>query len=138
MKSRLNRRRLIAGLCLALFQVQLFAASTLGCLHDGGADRPAACPFHLAASDGADEMVDDADAYSPASKQAVAESTPADTDLLDCPKCALHLGLHHLRNTPTEVLAALPQGSEASPSPRLHFYRFVADLIIKPPIPADA
>jgi len=140
--SRLNRRRLIAGLCLVLFQIQLFAASTLGCLHDGNADRPIGCPFHLGMTE-ADDQAANLVSEAPGGRPTPADSdtnasTSADNNLLDCPRCALHLGLHHLFSHAVEPTAVASRHSEDWPLPRLHFYRFVPDLITKPPIPADA
>ena len=54
-----KHRTLILGLVLALFQIQVFAAATLGCLHAGGVDGPASvCPNHLLAKTQADAPTD--------------------------------------------------------------------------------
>jgi hypothetical protein len=132
MRSQLKHRRLIVALCLVLFQVQLFAASTLGCLHDSAAAVSGGCPFHIPADR---DQVATADAAA-----AVATSVtpmPADADLLDCPKCALNLGLHYAVAVPVVSIASTPQHAEAQSLPELHFYRFTPKRFKKPPIAAD-
>ena len=127
MGGQLKHRRLIVPLCLFLFQVQLFAASTLGCLHSSAAPVSGGCPFHVPAD--SDQVVTDS---------ASAEPMPAGADLLDCPKCALNLGLHYAAAVPVVTIASTPQHAEAQSLPGLHFYRFTPKRFKKPPIPADA
>jgi len=139
--GRINRRRLIAGLCLVLFQVQLFAASTLGCHHAGNADRPIGCPLHLGTTQ-ADDLAANRVSEAPGDRPTAADAdamgaTSADTNPLDCPRCALHLGLYHLFSSAIEPTAVASRHAEDWPLPRLHYYRFVPELITKPPIPAS-
>ena len=128
MDCQLKHRRLIVALCLALFQVQLFAASTLGCLHDSDVALSGGCPFHVSiAADGA-QVAAGAETKS-------AKPVPADADLLDCPKCALNLGLHYAASVPVMTVVPTPSHAQAQPLPALHFYRFTPKQIKKPPIP---
>jgi hypothetical protein len=132
MRGKLTYRRLIVAFCLVLFQVQLLAASTLGCLNDNGGAVSGGCPFHVPAQ--ADRYAADAATLDVASSVA---PMPADADLLDCPKCALNLGLHYAVAVPVVTIASTPQHANGQPSPELHFYRFTPKQTKKPPIPAD-
>ena len=133
MRGELKHRSLIVALCLALFQVQLFAASTLGCLHDSDIAMSVGCPFH-STGDGAQVLT----AVAAVAVAGSAAPMPADTDLLDCPKCALNLGLHYAVAAPIVIIASTPHHAEAHALPELHFYRFTPKRSKKPPIPADS
>jgi hypothetical protein len=109
-----------------LFQVQLFAADTLGCLHGGTEPVRAGCPFHVAerqafAGDGGADHGRN-------------EALPASADLLDCAKCALQAGLHHAVAAPMMASAATPLPPENRPLPARHFFRFIPRQPKKPPI----
>jgi hypothetical protein len=133
MRRKLRHQRLIVALCLALFQVQLFAASTLGCLHDSAAPVSGGCPFHVSAASDPVAAVNAKAAFT-----ASAAPMPADADLLDCPKCALNLGLHYAAAVPLVIIASTHHQAEAQSLPGLHFYRFTPKRLKKPPIPTDA
>ena len=79
-----------------------------------------------------------ADGDQVATDSASAKSMPASADLLDCPKCALNLGLHFAAAVPVVTLASTPHQAEAQSLPGLHFYRFTPKQFKKPPIPSDA
>lgn len=111
--------RLLVLLVLLMVQVQLYAASTLGCRHGG---EPAAtqanvagCPMHRAAA--ADPAADQPDRP------------------FDCQKCALHCGVA-AQALPAPA-AILPQDL-APERPMLlserHFYRFSPESPLRPPI----
>ena len=121
MNPRSNGVRLLIGLCLILFQVQVLASVFLGCRHavDAGADSSvAACPMHHAAGDAAG--LGGADAQR----------------LLDCHKCALHCALGGPAHVaPLVSLAAVPAASLPSPLAQGHFYRYSPESSFKPPIP---
>jgi len=136
MRGKLTHRRLIVALCLVLFQVQLLAASTLGCRHDNRAAVSDGCPFHVPAQ--ADRVAADAATLDVTSSVVTVVTMPADADLLDCPKCALNLGLHYAVAVPVVTIASPPQHANGQPSPELHFYRFSPKQTKKPPIPADS
>lgn len=113
-----KHRTLILGLVLALFQIQVFAAATLGCLHAGGVDGPASvCPNHLPAKNQAEPPAD----------------LQADPGALDCTKCALTLGLHAIPGG-VSVLPVLQPRSPAIASQACHFYRHAPDAPLRPPI----
>ncbi len=120
-----KHRTLILGLVLALFQIQVFAAATLGCLHAGGVDGPASvCPNHLLAKTQAD---------APTDLQADPGGPDDDLGALDCTKCALTLGLHAIPGG-VAVLPVLQPRSPAIASQACHFYRHAPDAQLRPPI----
>ncbi|MGB5831944.1 MAG: hypothetical protein WBG92_08130 [Thiohalocapsa sp.] len=129
MRRQIFNRRLIAGMCLVLFQVQLFAASTLGCLHQSLEDLPVNCPFH---SSGVEDEAS-SDAIGAEAFKAV-DPALVNGSLLDCPKCALGLGLFHAAGAQTLTAPSAAQRSEAEPLPARHFYRFTPKQFRKPPI----
>ena len=113
-----GRARVLIGLCLLLMQAQLFAASTLGCLHladpAAGGDAKAACPFHQAAAGNSDGQT------------AVAP--------LDCQKCVLHCAVGAsglLRATIDLPAPSAPDVPEAAPN--RHYYSFSPDSFLRPP-----
>ena len=116
-----KHRTLILGLALALFQIQVFAAATLGCLHAGGVDGLASvCPNHLPA-------------YDQAADKAEGGESRDDLGTLDCTKCALTLGLHAIPGG-IAVLPVLQPRSPAIASQACHFYRHAPDAQLRPPI----
>ncbi|MGB5735801.1 MAG: hypothetical protein WBM40_15305 [Thiohalocapsa sp.] len=128
MRGQLKHRRLIVTLCLALFQVQLFAASTLGCLHDSDAALSGGCPFHVSVA------ADGAQVAAAAAATDTATAMPADAGLLDCPKCALNLGLHFAASVPVVTIGSTTSHAQAQSLPALHFYCFTPKQTKKPPI----
>jgi len=110
-------RRLIAAMCLILFQVQLFAASTLGCLHDAGSAAAAGCPLHHAD-------------VGPAAN-ANADSSGG---LSHCAKCALSAGLHHLAVIGVSALPGLSRLPAVHATPDRHFYQYIPESFLRPPI----
>lgn len=126
-------RRLIPVLCLILFQAQSLAAWALDCLHEADRVSPVDCPFHTSVAG------DQATADGTALNDAAAAQGPVDADanLLDCPKCALHLALHHAAIDSCFSMSAPPRRSEAPPLSCLHFCSFVPELLTKPPISCD-
>ena len=116
---RANTSRLvIAAMCLMLFQVQLFAASTLGCLHDAGNAAAAGCPLHHAG-------------LGPAVHADVNDSGAQP----HCAKCALSACLHHLAVIGAGPLPGLSRLPPAHPAPHRHFYRYIPESVLRPPIP---
>lgn len=126
---QVRRHRLIVALCLTLFQVQLFAASTLGCLNATAAGTATGCPFHTLAGGKQTSAEDSAASALPS---AVPPSAAADP--LDCPKCALKLGLHCAATVPVLSLIPSLRPADAHPLPARHFYRFSPKQPEKPPI----
>jgi len=133
-----RRARVLLALCLLLFQLQLFAASALGCRHAGDAAVAGAgdgtvsgCPHHAPSGSDPADSVDGGpgDAGDPAASP----GTDPDTSLTDCAKCALHLGLSHaMASAGTADLPHLRPGRSDPLSPR-HFYQFTPDPLQKPP-----
>jgi len=116
-----KHRTLILALVLALFQVQVFAAATLGCLHAGGVDASTVlCPNHLPAHDQAADQADRGESSD-------------DLGTLDCTKCALTLGLHAIPGG-VAILPVLQPRSPAVASQACHFYRHAPDSQLRPPI----
>ncbi len=110
--------RVLIGLCLLLMQAQLFAASTLGCLHladpAAGGDAKAGCPFHQAAGGNTDSQA----AFTP----------------LECQKCVLHCAVGAsglLRATIDLPALSTPDVPEAAPN--RHYYSFSPDSFLRPP-----
>jgi hypothetical protein len=120
-----KHRTLILGLVLALFQIQVFAAATLGCLHAGGVDASTSlCPNHLPVQNQSE---------TPADRQADPAGADDDLGTLDCTKCALTLGLHAIPGG-VAILPVLQPRSPAVASQACHFYRHAPDAQLRPPI----
>jgi hypothetical protein len=118
-------RRLILVFVLVLFQIQVLAAATLGCLHGDGSDGlSGVCPNHLPAH-----------AYVQA-QPGVGETGDA-SGALDCIKCALSLGLHAMPGA-APVLPVLAPRSPAVATQPCHFYRLSPDFQLRPPISSFA
>ncbi|KAA6185393.1 hypothetical protein F2Q65_08950 [Thiohalocapsa marina] len=135
MIRRTDIRRLVLLLSLTLFQVQVMASWTLGCLH---ADEPAAsaptCPMHAAAASA------DTSAGAPVQDQPQGDadaSGPSGTSLLDCPKCALGIAIGQFDHHGAEPLWPL-SARQAEPCALRagHFYRFRPESFLRPPIAA--
>jgi hypothetical protein len=104
---------------LVLFQLQVFAAASLGCLHADGADGVASvCPYHLADQDQGQ------------SDAGVSDEVPG---ALDCTKCALTLGLHAVPGAVPALPVLVPR-SPIVATQACHFYRHAPDSYLRPPI----
>ncbi len=104
------------ALCLLLVQLQVFAAATLGCLHNpASSPGGVGCPYHLAATP-------------------QATHTDGGT-LLHCQKCALHATVagHQLASASMDVPVAIA-ATIVSPLPARHFFRHTPSSPLKPPI----
>jgi hypothetical protein len=128
MRRKAVRHRLLLALCLLLFQGQLLAVSSLGCLHDGGRGNgsPGDCPLHGGLADGG------------AAAAQSGNGSSGDDGPLDCPKCVLSLGLGHLVQPAVPTLSAPLPARGNAPLPARHFYRFTPDPFFRPPIAAAA
>ena len=116
-------RYLILVVVLGLFQLQVFAAATLGCLHADGADAPASvCPNHLPV-----QVQSQSDAGEPGDVPGT----------LDCTKCALTLGLHTMPGA-VPLLPVLVPRSPTVATQACHFYRHAPDSHLRPPISSFA
>lgn len=116
-----TRMRLLAALCLLLFQLQVFAAEALGCVHAEQSTTPsvAGCPHAVADSSFAAPELGDA----------------PDAPMADCQKCNLGLCAATWHLMPWQM-PALPVIEPAVPAPLPdgHFYLFSPDGLLKPPI----
>jgi hypothetical protein len=151
--------RLAAVLCLLLFQIQVFAASALGCLHSDVQDVTSHQCVGMSGSLSAADLsapglgpilgpilgpvpnpnaIADGAAWAQPRSPIPADSAP-DASVDDCQKCALNLcaSSWHLVPPPgistvradVPVLAAVAQR---------HFYRLAPERFLKPPIAASA
>jgi hypothetical protein len=114
--------RLLAALCLLLFQLQVFAAGTLGCVHDADGQPPAL---------GCGHMLGGVDAAGPSSES----GDGLDLSSADCQKCNLSLcaaGWHLLAGQTLTFPAV--EVAAPTPLPSRHFYLYSPDGLLKPPI----
>jgi len=114
MSSRHTTSRVILALCLVLFQVQILAASSLGCRHERSAP-PVHCAHHLGVAGAT--TVDQAQGAPP----------------LGCIKCDL-VDVLQPAAAPGMSLASIPYRSAASTRVPLHFYRHCPEPSLRPPI----
>jgi hypothetical protein len=115
--------RLFATLCLLLFQLQVFAAGTLTCVHAGQHDMATAgCPH--APGGGAPGTA------------APAGDNEGDRAITPCQKCNLNLCAAGWHLLPGQPMALSPMDAVIpAPLPGRHFYLFSPDGLLKPPIP---
>ena len=107
--------RFLILLCLLTLQVQLLASSTMACKHARANGAALSCPLHMGAS-------------------ASADADKADS-LLDCQKCALGLFLGCCHQLVSAYWPSPPPISHVkSARGPDHFYHFVPDRMIRPPI----
>jgi len=122
MKLSRTTAKIVALLCLLLFQAQLYASVSLGCRHTDEAVADAstsACPFHRALA-GEDD-------------------TGGLDKALDCQKCALYLAVGGpLQISASASISVPPMRAVTEPSPGRHFYHFIPDPFSRPPIEPTA
>jgi len=114
--------RLFAALCLLLFQLQVFAAGTLGCAHSGKDHKASSgCPHALAGGGGAFAAMDAGDTL--------------DDPAAPCQKCNLSLCAAGWHLLPGEAVVLPPAGAAITAAlPGRHFYLFSPDGLSRPPI----
>lgn len=107
--------RVLILLCLFTLQAQLLASSTLVCKHARTGGATLTCPLHMGAS--------------------AATGTDKVDSLLDCQKCALGVFLGCCHQLVSVYLPSpAPISHVKSARGPDHFYHFVPDRSIRPPI----
>lgn len=127
--------RVIAVLCLLLFQVQVFAASALGCRHNDAS----VSPFHHCAMMIAQQAATKHAEADAGFARDLAADAGADSTLGDCQKCALNLcaASWHLLGSSAEVTPH-PGFAVLASLPSRHFYHHAPERFLKPPIALQA
>ena len=118
----LRHKRFIALLCLLLFQLQVFAASTLGCAHNDAGAGAVHCMHGV--------LADDAPADHAQHVDQAGDATGA-----PCQKCSLGhcaAGWHLLADALEPSLPRYAPVQTAGSA--CHFYHFTPDGWLKPPI----
>ena len=110
--------RLVLLLTLLVLQAQVLASAALGCRHltesEDDAGAVAVCPMH---------------------GQMAQQGAPEPEPLLDCQKCVLHFAVAvHPLAAAAPVLPGAGSPGEPAGLPERHYYRFIPDSLLNPPI----
>ncbi|MCF7989318.1 MAG: hypothetical protein K9M02_02630 [Thiohalocapsa sp.] len=127
MTEWLSRNRIIALLCLLLFQLQVFAASTLGCVHG---DAGSAGPIHC---------IHGADGGSAAATGSPDHDDGGERAGAPCQKCSLGHCASGWHLLPDAGVQSAPRPAPVQAAGKAcHYYHFTPDSWQKPPIPLSS